>query len=306
MDRHDSGPVVPSWTLRGTMDQKAIVMLLVQGSLILYLAAVGLRAQWRDVVATMNNPGGLLRAFIAVNVVVPLVAVLMCLLLPIQQDTKIGIVIMAVSPMAPFVAAKMVKVGQTASEAVGQYIAIILLAVIVVPLTIALLNAIFPADVSISPMQVAKLVLVTVVLPLVLALAFSSFFPAAAQRIARIFVILAVIIILLFAIALLYMAGGQLVGLVGDGTLLAIVVTVAAGLAAGHLLGGPRLADRQSLALDAATRHPGIAALIANSNSEHPRVLVAIVLFLITSIVVSTIYQQLVKRSIAKSEGAAP
>jgi BASS family bile acid:Na+ symporter len=288
------------------MDQKAIVMLLVQGSLILFMAAIGLRARWRDVVASLGNPGSLIRGVIAVNIVVPLVAIIMCSLLPIERETRIGIIVMAVSPLAPFIAAKMMKVGLTASEAIGLYVSLALLSVIIVPVTVALLSAIYPADATISVGAVTKLVAVLVLLPLAVSLVISEVAPGLAKRLAPIFLGVAVVVLLLFLVLVLYKQGGHMIALIGDGTLLAIVVTVAAGLAAGHLLGGPRLADRESLAFAAATRHPGIAALIANANFHDPRVLVAIILFLLTSVVVSAIYQQWVKRSVAKDGSAAP
>ncbi len=285
------------------MDQKQIVMLVVQISLILFVASIGLRAQWRDVVASLGNANSLFRAIVAVNVVVPMAALVMCSLLPIAHETRLGIIIMAVSPLAPFVAAKMMKVGLTASQAVGLYVALILLAVIIVPLTVALLSAIFPANASLSVAAVAKMVFASVVLPLVVALFVSGAFPTLAKRLAPILAAVGAVGLLLFLLLILVKAGGQIAGLVGDGTLLAIIVTVAAGLTAGHLLGGPRLADRESLAFAAATRHPGIAALIAHSNFQDQRVMLAIVLFLLTSVVVSAVYQQWVKRRSARSEG---
>ena len=87
-----------------------------------------------------------------------------------------------------------------------------------------------------------------------------------------------------------------IVGLIGDGSVLAIIVTVAAGLAAGHWLGRPNPANSNALAVAAAIRHPGIAALIVHANFTDPRVMMAVVLFLLTSVIVSTVYQKLAKR----------
>jgi BASS family bile acid:Na+ symporter len=54
-----------------------------------------------------------------------------------------------------------------------------------------------------------------------------------------------------------------MISLIGDGSLLAIVAFVAVGLAIGHLLGGPDPDDRTTFALATATRHPGVALVIA-------------------------------------------
>ncbi|HLO20313.1 MAG TPA: Na+-dependent transporter, partial [Sphingomicrobium sp.] len=56
---------------------------------------------------------------------------------------------------------------------------------------------------------------------------------------------------------------------------------------------------RAALAQAAATRHPGIAAMVANRHFDDKRVLLAIILFLLTSIVVAAIYAKWVTRRLA-------
>jgi BASS family bile acid:Na+ symporter len=51
---------------------------------------------------------------------------------------------------------------------------------------------------------------------------------------------------------------------------MAAVVLIA--LAGGHLLGGPELRDRATLAIASSVRHPGIAMLLANANFENKAV----------------------------------
>jgi len=79
--------------------------------------------------------------------------------------------------------------------------------------------------------------------------------------------------------------------LAGDGALLAMALTSAAGLAAGHLLGGPGLGDRGALAQTAVTRHPGIAILIANAAGGDKRVTAAVIAFMLVGLVVAIPYQ---------------
>ena len=57
--------------------------------------------------------------------------------------------------------------------------------------------------------------------------------------------------------------GPAIVSLVGNGTVLVIAAVVAAGLAAGHWLGGPDPDDRTALAIASSMRHPGVAMAIA-------------------------------------------
>jgi BASS family bile acid:Na+ symporter len=89
--------------------------------------------------------------------------------------------------------------------------------------------------------------------------------------------------------------------LVGDGTVVVINLTVLAGIAAGHWLGGPNPSHRAALAQAAATRHPGIAALIAHRNFDNPQVVLAIMLFLLVSVVLSALYGRWAHSQVAAS-----
>jgi BASS family bile acid:Na+ symporter len=272
------------------MDAKELVPLVAQGALCLIIASIGLQAQWRDVLAAMRNKEMVLKGLLAVNIVVPIAALVICSILPINPVVKIGIVIMAVSPMAPLVQMKMWKGGLETSAAIGLYVALILSAIVFVPATVALLSALYPAHASISVAAVAKMVLITTLLPVAVGLAISNWAPDFARRAAPIVLITGFIAIALLAVLILYKEGGAMLGLLGDGTLLAIVVTVAAGLAAGHFLGGPNAANSNALAMAAGTRHPGIAALIVHANFPDPRVMLTVLLFLLTGIIMTLAY----------------
>lgn len=287
------------------MNPQTLVPLLVQVSLILLVTAVGLQGRWRDLTLCIREPRLLLRALVAVNVVVPLVAVLCALVLPVAPMIKAGIVLMAVSPMAPFVPGKMLKAGAENTYVVGLYVALILAAVIVVPLTVAIISALAPGEITIPIGVVAWFVFTSVLIPLGAGLALGELLPAAAARLAKIATVMAYLILIPVVCIVLYKAGGALLALIGNGVVLAIVVTVCVGLAAGHLLGGPEPSHRAALANAAVTRHPGIAGLIAHRNFDDPRVMLTVLLFLLTGLLMSGIYSAWVSRRISRA-GATP
>ena len=51
-----------------------------------------------------------------------------------------------------------------------------------------------------------------------------------------------------------------------------------------------------ALAQAAATRHPGIAAMVAHRHFDDKRVMLAVILFLLTSLIVSAIYAKWMTR----------
>ena len=280
------------------------IALYIQLSLLLLVASVGLRAQWRDLVSVFTQPSLLIRGVVAVNVIVPAVALVMVWALPIEPIVKIAIFVMAVSPMAPFLPGKMLKAGADSSYVVGLYCAIMLLAVILVPATIALAAAISGKTVSAPVGELAKLVALSVLLPLGAGLGTAMLAPAFARRAASIANLVAILALLPIVVLILVKSWSGLGALFGNGALLAIVVTLVAALAAGYMLGGPDRGNRIALALAAATRHPGIAILILKHNSDDQRAVLTVILFLFAGIIVSSIYQAIAMKRLGVA--AAP
>lgn len=283
------------------MDTKSIVMIVAQISLAALLTSVGLHARWREVLRTMRNFGLLGRAVLAVNVVVPLTAIIICGLLPIPQLMKVGIVIMSVSPLAPVLSLRLVQARVDASFAVGLDVALVLLSVIVVPLTIALLSSIFPVSASISPAAVAKLATLSVLMPLAVGMLVRAVTRASVERLAKMLTVLGYVGLGLVVIALLYAQARDAFDLIGSGVMIAILVTVLAGVVAGHFLAGSAPADKLAITLAATLRHPGLAALIAQRNFPNQKVELTIILYLLTAVAFSLLYQAwILKRTVAR------
>jgi len=274
------------------MDIKTLVSLLLQGSLMLIVVAVGLQSHWSDVAYARQKPDLLWRGFAAVNVIVPVTATVLCLLMPIDWLTKVAIGLMAVSPLAPFAPGKMLKAGADTAFVNGLYVVLILAAIVIVPLTIMLLNTISPHPVQVPEGKLVAFIATSVLVPLVIGLAIASIWPNFAKKAAPVARWVAFAILVPLALAFLVKNSGALLSLVGDGSVIAISGVVAAGILGGHWLGGRSLEHRAAVAQAAATRHPGIAALIARRNFDEPQVIMAIVLFVLISIILCAIYSR--------------
>jgi len=157
-------------------------------------------------------------------------------------------------------------------------------AVVVVPLTVELLRAFAPQDLKAPVPLVAAFVVETVLLPLTAGIMLHAQWDRLSERAAPIARRAALIILVPASLLILVRFARDFLSLIGDGTLVAILVIVAAGLLAGYALGGPEAANRKALGDAAAARHPGLAAAIAQLNFGDSRVLTAIVLYLFASI----------------------
>jgi BASS family bile acid:Na+ symporter len=288
---------------------KELVALAVQISLLLIVLSIGLQARWGDLTYALKHPRQLFRAFIAVNLVVPLVAYVLCRFLPLEPMTEVGLVLMAVSPLAPFAPGKMLKAGADRAFVDGLYLTLLIAAVVIVPATIALMSAISYQTAHISILDVGLFVAKSVLVPMLVGLTVSGIWPTLAGKLAPIARITGYALLIPVALLILLKMGSGLAALIGHGGLIVITVTVLAGIAAGHWLGGSVPGHRVALSQAAATRHPGIAGLIAHKNFPGPQVILAIVLFLLVSIVVSAAYNKWAHAKLLKggtAKGAAP
>jgi len=281
----------------------ATINLIVQGALVLLVVGVGLQSRWDDLFHVLRQPRLFLSGIFAVNIIVPAVAVAIVFLLPIAPATRAGLVAMAIAPMAPFLPGKMIKGGAEVRFAVGLYVALIVAAIVVVPVSIWAVDQVTERQVSLPMGALAWFVLTTILLPLLAGIFTAHLLPNQAQKLATIATIASYVVILPVLVLLLVKTGGGIISLAGDGTLLAITVTVLAGLIVGHALGGPEPGNRMAMAQAAVTRHPGIAGLIISSNAIDRRAMLAVILFLLMSIVLSGLYAKWIARRSAATAG---
>lgn len=281
---------------------KQIIAFLVQASMFLLIMAIAMESHWRNVVHEITHPRLLLRAIVAVNIVVPAVALALIAILPLSLQAAVGLILMAVSPLAPLVPGKAVKAGGQRSYILALYLILVVLAVAFVPLTILLIDSIFSKEASVPVGTVAKIVFISGVLPIAIGLAFGALFPNGALRAVPILKIVSAIVLGLFALLVFYVAGRQFLAMIGNGTIIAFALTVAAGILAGHFLGGGAAGDGGTLAVIAAIRHPGIAIAIAHASGANPNALAAVLLFLLVGMVVVGVYVAWLNRQRAAAQ----
>src|SRR5689334_883946 len=89
------------------------------------IIAIGLDAELDDLLCLFRRPWQLAKAVLAVNVIVPVAAVLLVSLFPLTPIARAGVVLMALSPVPPLVPGKAQKAGAERSYAYGLYTALI-------------------------------------------------------------------------------------------------------------------------------------------------------------------------------------
>lgn len=268
-----------------------MIRLAIVASVVLLVFVLGLRATAADATYLVRRPALLLRALLAMNVVVPAVATGLAILFDLTPPVPMALLAMAVSPVPPILPDKQLRLGGRAPYVYGLLVAASMAAVVLVPLAIAVLGRLFQREVYLGIASVTTTVGVTVVLPLLAGLAVRRLRPGLAERVAPWLSRVATLVLVAGVLPLLVAAGPSMVALVGNGTVLAIATVVVAGLVAGHWLGGPDPGDRSALAIAASMRHPGVALVIAQGNlREEPLVPAAVLLFFLVSFVATLPY----------------
>src|SRR5258705_601191 len=279
------------------MNLQRLIPIALNVSLLLNIFAIGLRASAQDLTYMLRRPRELVRAILAMNVLMLLLAVVLVSMFDLTPAVRIALVALSVSPVPPLLPNRVVKAGGHDSYAIGLFIAVGLLAIIFVPLAMEIIEVVFQVPLEMTVASIATFIFMTALLPLGVGVAVHSFAPAFAERFAKPISLIAVLALLVCVVAILFVAAPDLWALVGNGTIIALAVFVLVGLAIGHLLGGPEPDHRIALAFATASRHPGIAVAMAASNRpEQKLAMAAVLLYLLVNIVVTLPYHLWSKR----------
>ena len=273
------------------MSAAVLLSLVLKISLALLVFALGLAASVQDVTYLFRRPRELLRAILAIFVVMPLVAVLLAKWFVFQPAVRIGLIALALSPLPPVFPRKALKQGGRVSFTCGLLVSATLVSVFVIPLGLEIIQAIFGIPLQMRPGSVFVLGFWGLLLPLGVGLLIHRLAPGLAARAAGPISTVAFVVLILCVIPILIKVWPAMVSLIGNGTILVMVVFVLVGLVAGHFLGGPNQEDRTVLALSTAMRHPAIAIAIAEANFPDQKLApAAILLYVLVSAIAAGPY----------------
>jgi bile acid:Na+ symporter, BASS family len=273
------GATVPEWLLTACI---AVTVFTVMLGIGLGVAPGELGRLWRQ-------PALMLRGLFSVLVAVPALALAIARAFDLPRAAEVGIVLMAISPGAPVGLRRSLAAGAHTTFAPGLQICVAVLAVVSMPLWIAALDELYAAQASIDPRDVMRQVFIAQLLPLGLGMAlrhyaarFAARIEPAVRRAGTVLLIVAILLVLAELWRPLYEARAA--------TIAAMVLTTAAALAAGHLLGGPEPATRTAVAIASAARNASLALLVATVNHASPAIFVTVLAYVLVSLLAITPY----------------
>jgi BASS family bile acid:Na+ symporter len=272
------------------MDLKQLVMLGLQVSIVCTVFGYGLKTTTRALLDVLRRPWLLVRSLICVLVIVPAIAFALTRIFEIRREVEVVLVTLAISPVPPLLPRKEMKAGGRISYGLGLLALLALLSIVTIPLAAEVLERLFDRPLAVAPSAIARLALITVLVPLVTGIVVHTRAPAMAERIAPVLSLGAKLLLVVAATILLASMWRSVWEATGQGAIVAIAVFVVAGLAVGHLLGGPEHETSMVLGMSCACRHPAIAFAIASANFPDQRFGGAILLYLILSVLIGVPY----------------
>ena len=157
------------------MTLQQLTILVLQTSILLMVFSFGLRASGEDILYLARRPALLVRSLTAMFVIMPLVAVAIVRTFELRPSVEIALVALVISPIPPLLPSKGGKAGGHASYGLGLMTIVALLSVIIVPLGVRILGAVFKQPFAISAGAIAGLALQTTILPLAAGMAVREF-----------------------------------------------------------------------------------------------------------------------------------
>ncbi|PJE05210.1 membrane transporter protein [Mycobacterium sp.] len=267
-----------------------------QMSLFVVILGYGLTAQFADVRYVLQHPGLLARSLLAVLVAAPALAVLLVNAVDLRPQVAIALVTLAISPLPPLLPRRGEKAGGQVQFGLGLVIVLAVLAVPALAVAARVLGDVFGRQYVTSPWSVGRLMLISVLSPLIAGMAIGKFWPAMAERIggpierAQRWALPVAMVVLLVA------AAPQMWKLLGEVTVVAMLIFVLGAFAVGHLLGGPDRQFSAVVAFASACRHPATALAIASANFPNADERGAVALYGVVTALVGVVYTRWLRR----------
>ena len=278
------------------MDPALLIRIAILISVVLIGIALGLRYATTDAGYLLQRPGLLARSLVAMNLIMPMVAIALVSSFDFKTPVQVALVALSVSPLPPVLPGKRLNL-RSHGYIYGIVVAAAVCSVVLVPLAASLLSTHFHTQ-HVSAVKVLIVVLLTVLAPLLIGIALQRIGASRASSLAAVLSKIGTALLVVACIPVVVMEWPTIRSLFGDGTVVAAIVLSGLGLLVGHLLGGPDPENRTVLALATASRHPGVALVAGiGATAQAPRMVTAAVLLaFVVSMIVSTPYAAWRKR----------
>jgi BASS family bile acid:Na+ symporter len=263
------------------------------------MLAMGLSLTVKQIMDPLRNVRLVLLALLANFVLVPALAYLITVVIPLDEGLATGLIIASAAAGAPFLP-KLVQLAKgNAAFSVGLMTLLMVATVIYLPIMLPIL---LPGA-SVNPMDIAKSLIFSMLLPLGIGLFIKARYEETANHLQPQMSQISSLAIVVMLVTILVLQFSTIIGTIGTGGLLAALIFLLGALAIGLLLGGKEASMRSVMGLGTAQRNLSAAMLVSAQNfSDDPNVLVMVMLVGILGLVMlGVVSGEMAKRATGKS-----
>ncbi|MGB3681707.1 MAG: bile acid:sodium symporter [Rubrobacteraceae bacterium] len=243
------------------------------------MLAMGLSLTVAQILAPLRDVGLVLRALAANFVLVPVSALLIRLVIPLDEPLGIGLILLATAAGAPFLPKLAQAARGSAALSVGLMVLLMVTTVAYVPLVLPLLLP----GVEVNPLEIARSLMLLMLLPLGIGLLLKARYEELAASLQPAMAQASSISLLAVFVLMLALNFRTVIGTVGSGAIIAALLLIALSFVGGYFLGG---SSGPVVGLGTAQRNVSAAMVVASSNFTNPDVLVMIIVGALLMLVV--------------------
>jgi BASS family bile acid:Na+ symporter len=256
------------------------------------MLAMGMSLTMAQILQPLKNTRLVTLALLANFVLVPLLAYVIKLVIPLEQSLGIGLIVLATAAGAPFLPKLVQGAKGDVAFGVGLMVLLMVVTIIYVPIVLPLLLT----GVQVDPWDIAQSLIVLMLIPLAIGLLIKSHSPDSAAHWQPFMNKISSLAILVLLVVALGLNASNILSLIGTGGILALLLFITGSLLIGLLLGGRESAVRSVMGLGVAQRNISAAIVVAAQNFTEGNTL--------TFILVASILMLLVLLPTAKRLGA--
>ena len=237
------------------------------------MLAMGLSLTTKQIIEPLRNVRLVVKALLANFVLVPLLAYLILLVIPLAEPLAIGLILLATAAGAPFLP-KLVQVAKgNVAFGVGLMVLLMVVTIIYLPLVMPLLLP----GVTVNPMDIAGSLIVLMLIPLAIGLFINARYDDTAASLQPVMSQTSNISLILLAVLMLVLNFKNIIGVIGTGAILAILIFIAVSFVLGYFLGGPGRDTKSVLGLGTGQRNLAAAMVVGSQNFDDPNVVIMII-----------------------------
>ena len=245
------------------------------------MLAMGLGLTVPMIMQPLRNVRLVLLALLANFVLVPLLAYLILLIIPLEQSLEIGLIVLACAAGAPFLPKLVQGAKGDIALGVGLMVLLMLVTIFYMPLVLPLLLS----GVQVNPWDIAQSLIVLMLVPLTIGLLIKSHTPESAEHWQPLMNKISSVALLVLMVVGLGMNISNILSFIGTGGMVALLLFVIGAFLIGFILGGRDSGVRSVMGLGTAQRNVSAAIVVSAQNFSDTNtlsfVLVGAILFLL-------------------------